>query len=214
MSQLLFKFKNEADYSRHNFIVSACNEEAFSLITKWPDWPSHCAIIYGPESCGKTHLCNIWKEISGAKDFDSNNTEQVINNVVLENIESANIDEKEILHLYNLCKEEKKFLLITANKHPSELGIKLNDLRSRLNASQAIKIDSPDDHLLAAILKKGFADRQLTLRNDVAAFLQMRLERSFSAYAKIVEELDRISMQKKSNITIPVAKDALKNLNY
>ena len=60
MSQLVFKFPFKTSYFQKDFYVSSNNFEAYKLIESYPDWPDKWINIYGPNGCGKTHLCNIY----------------------------------------------------------------------------------------------------------------------------------------------------------
>jgi len=55
-------------------------------------------------------------------------------------------------------------------------------------------IADPDDDLLAAVIIKQFADRQIAPAPDLAAYLAPRIERSFSAAAAIVAALDAAAL--------------------
>lgn len=212
MSQIALSFKTSTDYSPHNFIISPCNEEAIKWINKWPEWPSHCIVIYGPESCGKSHIASIWQEVSGAqkllKDSLSEQKEFQDNCALIEDIESG-LDEEGLLHLYNRIKEQGGYLLLTSQAHPNKIGIKLPDLKSRLNSCPSIGINPPDDKLLLLVMSKLFADRQLKVGDDVKNYLLLRMERSFKTAEKLVEKIDKLSLQEKKNITIPLARKAL-----
>lgn len=195
MVQTILQFKTESDYSPYNFMVSGSNQEAFQWIEKWPDWPSHCLIIYGLKSSGKSHLCKIWQE---------KNSE----GIVIEDIDRE-IDEEELFHLYNSAKSEGKYILLTSKSHPSSLDLKLPDLRSRLKSCPAIAINLPDDELLSFVLTKHFSDRQLKVNKEVMNYLLLRIERSFVAAENIVDSIDKLSLQEKRNITIPLVRKVL-----
>jgi chromosomal replication initiation ATPase DnaA len=202
MSQIALKFKFEEDYSSHNFVESICNEEALRWIKLWPEWSSHCIIIYGPESCGKTHIASVWKELTINLDKEC---------VLIEDIDE-NINEKELFHLYNDIKNNAGSLLLTSKLHPSKLELQLPDLRSRLKSCPAIAINPPDDMILTMLMTKLFADRQLKISKNVLEYVLARLERSFKAAAGFVNQIDSLSLIKKRNITIPLAKEVLEKL--
>ena len=56
-------------------------------------------------------------------------------------------DEKALFHLLNLARENRLFVLLTAQSAPSRWGISLPDLLSRLNAVPAVEIGAPDEAL-------------------------------------------------------------------
>ena len=46
--QLPFEFTPEPYLGKEDFMVAACNYEAFKLVDAWPDWPFFAVCIYGP----------------------------------------------------------------------------------------------------------------------------------------------------------------------
>ncbi len=117
--------------------------------------------------------------------------------------------EQALLHLYNCCLERGGSLLATAARPPGPWEIALADLRSRLRAAAATRIDEPDDGLLGGILVKHFADRQLRIRPALIAYLTGRIERSFAAAAEIVARLDAEALAARCPIGIPLARKVL-----
>lgn len=214
MAQISLQFNNQPDFSRDNFFISKSNAEAISIIEKWPNWPSHCLIIYGQAHCGKTHLAHIWQKLSGAvflNDFSNDFSLENLSsekNYILENIEQLKNEEK-LLHLFNQIKNAGNYLLLTSGQVPSKLDIRLPDLKSRLNGSIAIAVHEPDDELLETVIMKHFSDRQLRINKNVLSYLVPRMERSFNAAAKLVERIDNLAMKEKRNITIPFVKSII-----
>ena len=70
---------------------------------------------------------------------------------------------------------------------PAAREIALADLGSRLRALPVVGIEPPDDILVAALLVKQFADRQIRVAPGVIAYLLPRMERSFAAAAQLAE---------------------------
>jgi len=112
------------------------------------------------------------------------------------------------LHLFNSCAEAGAGLLVvTAMRRP--LG------RSRCPTGVAVarrvggRIAPPDDALLAAVLVKHFADRQLRVAPAVIAYLVRRMERSFAAAAALAARLDRLALADGRPIGLALARRAL-----
>ena len=117
--------------------------------------------------------------------------------------------ERALLHLYNLAKDEGASLLLTARQPVAKWDIQLADLRSRLKAALVVHIGHPDEALIAQILVKLFADRQLKIEPEAVAFMLARMERSFEAARRLVEAVDRKAMAEHRNITIPLIGEVL-----
>jgi chromosomal replication initiation ATPase DnaA len=101
---------------------------------------------------------------------------------------------------------------MTSHSPPAQWRITLPDLRSRLNAAISVKIGLPDDSLIAALLVKIFADRQVQVSSDVIIYAASRMERSFLAVQQVVENADHLALTTKKKITVNLMKEVLKNL--
>ncbi|HZB91710.1 MAG TPA: DnaA/Hda family protein, partial [Stellaceae bacterium] len=114
-----------------------------------------------------------------------------------------------LLHLYNLLAERGGHLLVVARLAPARWKLGLADLRSRLLAAPAVAVAAPDEALLGALLVKLFADRQLSVSEEVLAFLALHLERSFAAAQRAVAALDAAALAEHRRITVPLTKRVL-----
>jgi len=99
--------------------------------------------------------------------------------------------------------------LFTALDAPARMDFRLPDLLSRLRAMPAISIADPDDMVLGAAIRKMFEDRQLPVGEEIISFLLARMERSFSAARSIAAEIDRLALAEQRQVTIPLARLAL-----
>ena len=73
----------------------------------------------------------------------------------------------------------------------------------------AVEIGRPDDTLMAALLVKLFADRQLKVDESVVVFMVARMERSFAAARSLVAAVDATALAEKRNITVPLVRKIL-----
>lgn len=221
MSQEFFDFGFKAKMRDDNFIVSESNSRALALIEKWPDWKTHSLYIYGPKDSGKTMLANIWIEESSAKILKPQDIYNMVSKpseykggcYIVEDIENVH-DEAAFLHFFNSVKEDSGYILMTAHNHPSNLKIRLADLRSRINSITSCSVSNPDHELLRTLFFKHFVERQLKVEMNVVDYLVSRTERSFEAVHKIVEELDINALKEKKNITIPFVRAILQRMGY
>jgi len=216
MSQESFDFNFASELREDDFVVSSCNSYAFSFVKKWPDWGSHALLIYGPKASGKSHLAGIWQRRASASILSAEDVyEKSVSDMVasskafiLEDIERVH-DEVALLHFFNAVGEEGGYLLMSASAHPSNLGVRLPDLRSRFNSVPCVGLGIPDEELLRTLFIKHFSDRQLRVGMDVINFLAVRVERSFSNVEKVVDMIDREALKSKRNITISFVKKIL-----
>lgn len=197
---------------RADFLASDCNRAALEQIERWPDWPGKALVLYGPSGCGKTHLSGLWCERAGARLIDgaavTQETAATIGGpIAVDDAERA--PETALLHLYNAAIEHGFAVLIAAARAPGSWPIALPDLASRMRALPTVGIAAPDDALIAAVLVKHFADRQVRVEPEVIAFLLPRMERSFAAAAALAERLDRLALTRRGAITVPLARQVL-----
>ena len=123
------------------------------------------------------------------------------------------LDEHGLFHLINAARSAGTHILLTSRRFPSAWGVRLPDLVSRLQAAATVEILEPDDHLLAAVITKLFADRQVEVEPHVVQFLVRRIERSLSTAIDVVDRLDRAAMEQKSRITRALAAQTLNALD-
>ncbi|MGE4219299.1 MAG: DnaA/Hda family protein [Alphaproteobacteria bacterium] len=203
---------------REDFLVADCNRVAVGWIDRWPEWPSPALVLYGPEGAGKTHLAAAWQGLSGAIWCDAATldvadvgrlTGQGQTAFVADAADVSDADQRALLHLYNIVAERQGHLVLTCREPPARWHATLPDLRSRLAAAGTAALGAPDDALLAAVMVKQFADRQLQVGAELPAFILPRIERSFAAVGRIVAALDRAALAAHRPITIPLARDVL-----
>jgi len=199
---------------RADYLVTQSNALAVEWVDQWPDWPGHILVLCGPPKSGKTHLAQVWCQRSGAMLLDHLPATEEIPK--LEGVSAVCLDvngvlgnEEAMFHFYNWTRENGVTLLITALEAPKTWEIILPDLRSRLLACPVVALGMPDDVLLTAVMAKLFADRQISVTNDVLKYLLPRVERSFAAVHDLVVRLDAAAMKEGRAITIPLARQLM-----
>ena len=216
--QLALDLPHAESFRRDDFLADPSNETALALVEAWPVWPDRIAAIVGPSGSGKSHLAAIWAERSGARIVDAASLDRAevpralaTGAVVVEDLTPSRIDEAALFHLLNLAREEDAYALITARRRLDLEGFTIPDLASRLRVVPAVTLAPPGDTLIAAVLVKQFADRQLMLDEDTVAYLLPRLERSLAAARAIVSALDRTALSRGRRITRALAAEVLRS---
>jgi chromosomal replication initiation ATPase DnaA len=214
--QLALDLPHAESFRRDDFLESPANAAALALIERWPDWPGQHAAIFGPAGSGKSHLAAIWAEQAGARVVAASALNAaavpgalVTGALVLEDLAPGRVEEAALFHLFNLARQDGAYVLFTSRARP-ERGYALADLISRLRAVPAVELAPPDDALLAAVLVKLFADRQLAVDEGVIAYLVPRMERSLAAASALVARLDAAALSHGRAVTRPLASEVLR----
>jgi chromosomal replication initiation ATPase DnaA len=219
-AQLALDLGHRPALGRDDFLVADCNRAAVAWLDRWPDWPAGGLAIVGPAGCGKSHLTSVWRATSGAvlltpADLDRANPVMLLDGAAACVFDDADDGiagtprERLLLHLYNHLREMRGQLLLTGRTPPARWPVGLADLSSRLAALPAVTVGMPDESLIAAVLVKLFADRQLRVGQDVITFLVARIERSFEAARQIVAAIDEAALAGGRAVTVKLVRDVL-----
>ena len=212
--QLPLDLGHSPGLTRDDLVVSQANAQAASLIDRWPEWPAPVVLLAGPAGSGKSHLAAIWREHAvavqlGASDITAHLGEIGTTPVLIDGADQGKLDQDGLFHLINTVRGAGSHLLLTARSFPAAWGVTLPDLASRLKAAATVEIEEPDDLLLAGVITKLFADRQVDVEPHVVQFLVRRIERSLSTAIHIVDRLDRAALEQKTRITRALAADTV-----
>lgn len=210
--QIPIPFEHRPALERDDYLVTPANAEAVAWIDRWPDWPGPLLAVWGPEGCGKSHLAQVFLARTGGRLLSIPDAGVVTTGgaYVLEDLDRApSLDEEALFHLFNALKSAEGRILVTARTAPARWPIGLADLASRLKGSPAVEITAPDDALLAALLVKHFADRQLRVDAEVVTYMVPRMDRTFQAAADLVAAVDAEALARKRAVTVPLVRKVL-----
>lgn len=216
--QLPLELGHRAALGRDDFLISDSNREAVGWIDAWPNWTAPGLVIVGPPASGKSHLAQVWCARAGAEMVDRRELAEPHaaarlaerERIVIDDADRT-LDERNLLHLYNLIVERGGSLLLTAVEPPSRWPLQLADLRSRLAALPVVAIRPADDALVQAVLVKLFTDRQIRVDPELIMYLAARLDRSLAVAADAVNILDRAALAARRALTVPFARDTLRS---
>jgi len=224
--QLAFDLPARPALGRSDFFVSPANRTALALIDAWPDWPERRLAVAGPPGSGKTHVAHVWAararaEILPAAALDGLGPDAVpaAAALVVENVDTvadlptataARVEEA-LFHLCNRLRAGGGSLMVSGRSAPSRWRLALPDLASRLEAAAVARLEPPDDALLAAVLVKLFADRQIPVGPELIPYLVARMDRSFESAEATVARLDRAGLAARRRITPRLAAEVLRD---
>ncbi len=87
---------------------------------------------------------------------------------------------------------------------------RFKDLYSRLREFIYLEIKAPDDEMCKMLMIKLFYDKQIIIKNkEIFDFIFRRLSRTYLDIYIFVQKLDRLSLEKKRQLTIPLIKEII-----
>ena len=219
-SQFPLPFDHRPSLAGDDFLVSPCNGAAVAWIDRWPEWPGPALALAGAGASGKTHLASVFAARTDGRLIDRTQLTatppaelaDAATPLILDDVDRVAGDaagERALFHLLNYLAGQKGRLLLTGALPPARWKVALPDLASRLGALPVAEIGPPDDGLMAALLVKLFADRQLQVGADVIAFMVTRMERSFAAARALVADIDAYALESRRAITVPLVRAVL-----
>ena len=193
MSQIALPLVAGAAMEPSRIIVGPANAAVLEACASAAGWPFRTAVLRGPPRSGKSLIAR-WFIASGAG----------------EAIDDADMmDETELFHRWNRAQESATLLLLVSSTREGDWKASLPDLASRLGAALHLAIGAPDDAMLGELIALHAEQRRLILGDDATAYLVPRAERSHMGVERLVETIDRLSLERKAAPTLSIWRDAL-----
>ncbi|SDB72795.1 P-loop NTPase family protein [Belnapia rosea] len=197
-------------------LADESNAEALAWLARPEAWPQGRLALHGPPATGKSLLLRGlaarrgWPVLTGPALRGLPEVPAALG-LALDDADCM-AEEAALLHLLNLCAERGQLVLLAGRAPPARWPVALPDLRSRLRAMPAVGIRPPGDGLLAALLRRDFARRQLRVEDGVQAWLLARLPREAAAVAEAAARLDRAALACGGRVTRALARATLAEL--
>ncbi len=214
-SQIPLPFETSGKFAREDFIVGPGNAAAVGFIDSYPAWPSPAVALYGPAGSGKSHLTRVWAARAGAAVMESTTLDESVlariapsQALAIENVDHAPLSAAAETALFALI-ERGQQMLLTGREPPPAWPVHLPDLASRFRALLAFPLWAPDDALLEALVRKLFADRQLSVPDAVVTQMIRALERSPAAVRDFVARADAAALAEKRPVTLGLIRELL-----
>ena len=182
-------------------------------------------LIWGGAYCGKSHLLQAVCQLASQQNLSTcyiplkqfiHYTPDVLDD--LETIDLVCIDDdvqgiehkpewqEKCFDLINRMRETGNTLLFSATLPPNELGLQLEDLRTRLNWGPVIQLEYLDDLRKQEALQLRASIKGFELPQQVASYMLNNYSRDMAALFEKLEHLDQVSLQQQRRLTIPFVK--------
>jgi hypothetical protein len=192
MSQIALPLASGAGSGPSRIVVGVANSPVLEACAAAASWPFRTAILFGPPRAGKSLIARWFAESGAGEAID----------------DADRIDETELFHRWNRAQESAVPLLLVSGAGEAWKPV-LPDLASRLGAAARLAIGAPDDAMLGELIALHAEQRGLILGEDAATYLVPRCERSHMGVERLVEVIDRLSLERKAAPTLSIWRDAL-----
>jgi hypothetical protein len=172
-------------------VLGAGNAHVAEALAHPESWPFRTAVLTGPPRSGKSLFARWFAEGAAGDAID----------------DAQAMAEADLFHRWNRAQERGRPLLIVGGEPP--WAIALPDLKSRLGAALQLEIGPPDDAAAAELIAAMAVERALPLGEGAAAYLVPRAERSYLQLERLVEAIDRLSLERKTPPTLAIWRAAL-----
>lgn len=196
MKQLALGISPPQQPSLDNFVPGA-NSELVARLREFQagDFPDVILYLWGEAGSGKTHLL---KACAGVHVVD----------------DAQQLDEDSQIALFNAINEARQSggkVLVAGNAPPGQLPLR-EDLKSRLAWGLVYHLKPLTDGERAVFLRTEAGRRGLRVPEEVIGYLLTHARRDLPTLAAILEELDRVSLERKRPVTLPLVREALKDM--
>lgn len=174
-------------------VVGNANAAVVDALRDPARWPFRTAVLSGEPRSGKSLLARWFAESGGGDVLD----------------DADRMVEADVFHSWNRAQESGRPLLVVTAAAPGEWRIALPDLASRMGAALHVRIGAPDEAMMAELLELHAEMRGLVLDPAAIGYLVPRAERSHLGAERLVEAIDRLSLERKQAPTLSIWRDAV-----
>ena len=191
MSQIALPLSIRTSDDPMRIVVGKGNQAVVDALSDPSGWPFRTAVLLGPPRSGKS-LLGRW--------FEGQEAGEVIDG-------ADALDETELFHRWNRAQEGGRPLLLIADREAWQIA--LPDLKSRLGAALHLEIGPPDDEMVASLIESLAQQRGLALAEGAPTYLVPRATRSYAGIERLVDKIDRLSLERKAPATLAIWRAAL-----
>lgn len=190
--------------SFESFLINNANEQAVKWLQNPSLWPMPILGLTAGPGSGKSHLASAFARKHKGRLLKPNVSIRVsqCRGEVIALDDARKWSEESLFILLNMAlHDDIPYLLITDRNPPSGWGVKLPDLRSRLNNIPLVTLSLPDETLVEPIIRKLFADQGREISKPVVDYMLIHCSRDISELERDVANIERAAREKKADVT-------------
>ena len=224
-----------------NFMVGGSNQFAYAAtksVSEKPGIVYNPLFIYGGVGLGKTHLMQAAGNVlqNEGKNVIYTTVEQFLNDF-LRHVRNQTMDrfkekyrkcdvlliddiqfisnkdriQEEFFHTFEALKSEKKQIILTADKHPKQIGGLEKRLQSRFEWGLVADTQPPELETKIAIIKKKCEINKVKLNDEIINYIATVIESNVREIEGILSKLHAYSQLMHVDITLEFTKQILKD---
>jgi len=218
MKQLALELASPPSPTLDNFVVGE-NAEVIAELRALVRGEQRERFIYlwGGNGSGRTHLLRAVLQalresgrtvrLQGAAiDAGAMAADDVIGSDDVQRLNAA--AQIDLFNIFNNLKDGAGVLVATGDVPPARLALR-PDLLTRLASGLVYEVHTLSEHDRRAALRDYAVARGFDLPVEVADYLLARAPRDLSSLRALVDTLDRLSLEQKRAITVPLARELL-----
>ena len=195
MRQLALKISPPPRPTLENFVAGA-NAELVARLRELlaGNFPESVLYLWGEPGSGKSHLLHAYGRHA------------------VDDVEK--LDDAAQIGLFNAINEARQSggaVLAAGNAPPAQLPLR-EDLKSRLAWGLVYQVKPLTDEERAVFLRGEAERRGMRLPEEIIGYLLTHVRRDLPTLAAILDALDKNSLERQRQITLPLLKDTLKTL--
>jgi DnaA family protein len=221
--QYPFDFAIQTELLFSNYFPAPANRALLHYLRNFAQGSERLCYLWGNTGSGKTHLLQALCQDSdkavyiplrqmlayGSHTLDGLET---LDTIVLDDLQvvAGNKEwEEKLLELFNAVQAAQGHLCFAATNQPTQLPLRLADLRSRLQLCVSFEVSENDDATKAAIIRSRAQQRGIELKEDVMQYIMLRNSRNLHDLMAILDKLDTLSLAEQRRVTIPFVREIM-----
>lgn len=176
--------------------------------------------LWGPRGSGKSHLLRAWVAEQQAAGHCARYASpgESIDDAAGETAFAADdtqaldmVGQVALFDLYNRFRTGGGTLLSAGDRPPAELPLR-EDLRTRLGAGLVLRFAPLGDEEKAAAMTEQAHQRGFRIAPEIIDYVLAHVRRDMGTQMAVVAALDRLSLERKRPVTLPLLREVLKSL--